>query len=234
MSDVNNSMGRWAIAHSYFSMRHWRISTRVKNVENLMKSCWVSINENDLDHLSFQVGVYVSTLLSSGLSFDCQQYKLINKYNERRKQYNIQESWYVTAPYNALMRLKGETARLINTKHVDTRAINYDKFFIMVTSVFMNDIDRAEKLSAKIPLKPGGCWDSYRAFMVGLISTHYALMSTGVDKFYHEKEADKSIHILRTWAKKGLNTCAHMANILQVSDRDNMFFVFVMNFVINI
>jgi len=216
MSDIDSPLGRQAIAHYHYSMRHWRSSIR-ENRESLIDACWASMDANELENLSFQVGVYISTIFFSGLPFDCED-KILEKYIEKRRQRNIHdECWNVTAPYNAVMRLKGETSRLIKKKYSDPKAIQYDIFFQMVTSMFMGDIDSAVKFNAKIFIKPGGFWGSYRAFMEGLISTHHAQRSSGKEKFFHQNQATKFIDILTTWTRKGLNSCAHMANILKVS-----------------
>ena len=126
------------------------------------------------------------------------------------------ENWNIIAPYNALMKLKGENSGLIKRKYTDTKAIQYDLFFQMVVSVFMNDMEKAEKLNEKIFMKPGGCWGSYRLFMEGLIATHYARSTNGRSKLTYQKKASKFIEILRTWTKVGMHNSAHMANILKV------------------
>jgi predicted ATPase len=217
MTEKDTPLGRQAIVHHNYHMRHWRNHMRGSR-KPLKEICQASIDGNDIENLSFQVGAYISAMLYTGTPFNCQD-SIIELYNEKRKHFELAENWNVIAPYNALVKLKGETSRLIKRKYSDEKGVQYDLFFQMVVSVFMNDMEKAENLNSKIFMKPAGCWGSYRAFMEGLIATHYA-QSSRKNNFLYQKKASKFIEILTTYTKTGMNNSAHMANILNVSERE--------------
>ncbi|VEU43311.1 unnamed protein product [Pseudo-nitzschia multistriata] len=214
MSEGENPYGRQAIAHHHYSMRHWRSSMKNSRA-TLDDLCRASIKANEVDNLSFQVGTYISSIFYSGSAFDCED-TLLKLYDEKRAQHDLPECWNVTAPYRTLMKLSGEIPKLVKKKHTDTRAIQYDLFFQMVTSIFMQDMEKADSLNAKVVVKPGGCWGPYRVFMQGLVATHFVQMTTGRKKISHQKQAANLVGILTAWTKKGMNNTAHMANILKV------------------
>jgi len=221
ISEKDNSLGRQAIAYHNYYMRHWRNNIRGSR-KPLKDICRTSIEENEIENISFQVGVYLSAIFYTGTPFDLED-TVMEEYFEIRQQFELPENWNIIAPYNALMKLKGENSRLIKRKYTDTKAIQYDLFFQMVVSVFMNDMEKAEKLNEKIFMKPGGCWGSYRLFMEGLIATHYARSTNGRSKLTYQKKASKFIEILRTWTKVGMHNSAHMANILKVRKYQHKF-----------
>jgi len=212
MSEKDNPLGRQAIVLHNYHMRHWRNHMRGSR-KSLQEICRLSLDTNEIDNLSFQLGVYISAIFYSGTPINSED-GLLKKYHEKRKQFDLPEYWNVIAPYNALLKLKGETSKMVKRKYFEAKAIQYDLFFQMVVSVFMNDLEKAEKLNAKLTIKPAGCWGSYRVFMEGLIATHFAQTSTRKEKY--KKKASKFIDILTTWAKSGHCNSSHMANILNV------------------
>lgn len=215
MSEKDNPLGRQAIVHHNYYMRHWRNQLRGSR-KSLKEICRASMKEDEIENLSFQVGAYLSASFYTGVPCSCDD-GILEIYNQKRKQFDLPENWNVIAPYNALVTLKGETSKLIKRKFFDLKAVQYDLFFQMVVSIFMNDMEKAEKLNTKISMKPGGCWESYRVFMEGLLATYYAQSSSGKNKLLHEKKASKFIEILTSWTKSGMSNSAHMANILNVS-----------------
>jgi len=209
MAETENPLGRQAIAHHSYSMRHWR-NTLKNSRRSLGELCKAAFESNEVENLSFQVGAYISTMLYTGSSVNHED-DILKRYN---RTLDLPESWIATVPYNALMKLKGE--KMVKKTYTDTKAIQYQIFFDMVTSVFMHDMDKAGTLSAKIFVKPGGCWGPYRVFMEGLIATHFAQVSKGKKKISRQKEATKFVNVLTMFTKKGMNNSAHMANILKV------------------
>eukprot|EP00536_Pseudo-nitzschia_multiseries_P000025 jgi/Psemu1/109/gm1.109_g len=214
MSETGNPLGRQAIAHHSFAMRHWR-HTLKSSPKSLGDLCRASIESNEEEHLSFQIGAYISSMLYTGASF-AREDELLKKYHEERIRLDLPESWMATLPYNCMMKLKGQSKKIVKKKQFDTKAVQYEIFFEMVTAVFMHDMEKAGVLNAKIFVKPGGCWAPYRVFMQGLLATHFAQVSEGTNKMMHQKEATKFVNILTTWTKKGMSNSAHMANILKV------------------
>ena len=215
MSEEDDPLGRQAIVHHNYSIRHWR--NQLKGSRKPLKEiCRATMKENEVENLSFQVGAYLSAIFYTGTPCISED-SILEVYNRKRKQFDLTENWNVIAPYNTLMKLKGETSKLIKRKYSELKAVQYDLFFQMVLSIFMNDMEKAEKLNTKISMKPGGCWDSYRVFMEGLLATYYAQSSSGKSKLLYEKKASKFIEILTSWTKSGMNNSAHMANILNVS-----------------
>lgn len=215
MSEKENLLGRQAIAHHNYSVRHWRNNLRGGR-KSLKEICRASMEENEIENISFQVGAYISALLYTGTPFNLED-SVLEVYNQKRKEFDLPENWYVVAPYNALVKLKGENLKLIKRKYSEKEAFQYDFFFQMVVSIFMNDIEKADKINEKIFMKPKGCWGSYRLFMEGLIATSYAQSLSGKSKLVYKKKASKFIEILTTWTKCGMTNSAHMANILYVS-----------------
>jgi len=223
MSEEDDPLGRQAIVHHNYSIRHWRNQLRGSR-KPLKEICRATMKENEIENLSFQVGAYLSAIFYTGTPCSSED-SIMEVYNRKRKQFDLPENWNVIAPYNALVKLRGETSKLIKRKYSESKAVQYDIFFQMVLSIFMNDMEKAEKLNTKISMKPGGCWDSYRVFMEGLLATYYAQSSSGKSKLLYEKNASKFIEILTSWTKSGMNNSAHMANILNVqlmmsSDKD--------------
>lgn len=188
----------------------------MRGSRNFLKEiCRASMEANEIENLSFQVGAYLSAIFYTGLPFEIED-GVLDAYNKKMKQTELPEYWNVIAPYNALLKLKGETSKLIKRNYSDSRAVQYDLFFQMVVSIFMNDVEKADELNEKIFVKPAGCWGSYRIFMEGLIATYYVQNTGGKFKLVHQKKASNLIEMLTTWTKLGMNNSAHMANILKV------------------
>ena len=108
-------------------------------------------------------------------------------------------------------------SNLMKRKYFEEKAFQYDFFFQMVEAVFMQNMEKAEKVNSKIFMKPRGCWGSYRLFMEGLIAAYYARLLTDRNKHVYRKKATKFADLLTTSAKTGMKNSAHMANILNVS-----------------
>jgi hypothetical protein len=214
MSEKDNRLGRQAIVQNLYHMRHWRNHMRGSR-KFLKEICRASMEANEIENLSFQVGAYLSAIFYTGLRFEIED-GVLDVYHKKRKQTELPEYWNAIAPYNALLKLKGETSKLIKRNYSDSRAVQYDLFFQMVVSIFMNDVEKADKLNEKLFVKPAGCWGSYRIFMEGLIATYYVQNTGGKYKLVHQKKASKFIEMLTTWTKLGMNNSAHMANILKV------------------
>ncbi len=217
MSEKDNTLGRQAIVYHNFDLRHWR--NQMRGGRKILKDISrTSMEENEIENISFQVGAYLSAILYTGTPLNSEDI-ILKLYDQKRKQYELPGHWNVIAPFNALVKLKGENSKLMKRKYVEERAFQYDIFFQMVEAVFMYDMDKADKLNGKLLMKPRGCWVSYRLFMEGLIATYYARVLTGKGKLLYQKKASKSIEILTTWAKIGMKNSAHMANILNVSKK---------------
>ncbi len=215
MAEKDDTLGRQAIAYHNYDLRHWR--NQMRGARRILKDVSkVTMEENEVDNMSFQVGAYLSAMFYTGTPLNVED-SILKQYERKKKQYELPGNWNVIAPYNAMVKLKGENSKLMKRKYGEEKAFQYDFFFQMIECVFMNDIDKAEKVNAKISMKPRGCWVSYRLFMEGLIATHFARTLTGKNKLLYQKKASKSIEILTTWAKIGMKNSAHMANILNVS-----------------
>ena len=106
-------------------------------------------------------------------------------------------------------------------KYLEEKAFQYDFFFQMVEAVFMQDMEKAEKVNLKIFMKPRGCWGSYRLFMEGLIASYFARLLISKNKYVYRKKASKFADLLTLSAKTGMKNSAHMANILNVSTTFN-------------
>ena len=215
ISEKENSLGRQAIAFHNYEMRHLR--NHMRGGRKVLKDISLAtMQEDEVDNISFQVGAYLSSILYTGTPLSPDD-SVLELYDEKRKQFDLPGSWNVIGPYNTLVKLRGENSNLMKRKYFEEKAFQYDFFFQMVEAVFMQNMEKAEKVNSKIFMKPRGCWGSYRLFMEGLIAAYYARLLTDRNKHVYRKKATKFADLLTTSAKTGMKNSAHMANILNVS-----------------
>jgi predicted ATPase len=221
MSTPANANGAQAIANHHWYIHHWRKPLQA-SLGPLRKVSNAAIDSNDMENVSFRVGAFLSLhFVSGGRLQSCDS--LFRRFRDYAMAFGARDSWLVTIPYRAMLKLRGEKTQITDKRFGNytgsPRAIQYETFFRMLTAVFLQDLKSAEKMSAKLFLKPEGVWVPYRGFIEGLIATYHARNSTGKARIKHQRKAARIIDVLGTWAKKGLRLGFHMANLLNVELR---------------
>jgi len=83
MSEKDNPLGRQAIAHHNYHMRHWRNHMKGSR-KSLKEICRASIETKEIENLSFQVGAYLSVIFYTGSPFNCED-GLLEIYSKKKK-----------------------------------------------------------------------------------------------------------------------------------------------------
>ena len=222
MSKPETKYGGLAIAYHHWATHHWRRPLK-QSLDPLSKVSTAAMDSNNVGFLSFGVGAFISNMFVSGSHLhSCDT--LFHQFQTYGKTFTPRDTWFATIPYQAVLRLRGESHGLSKiqegwAKHEQGRATQYDIFLQMVTAVFFQDLNSAEKICSKLLLKPEGVWIFYRAFIEGLIASYLVRSSSGKLRIKYQRKAAKMAEVLGAWAKKGAKQCFHMSSLLDVELR---------------
>ena len=214
MSELESSYGRRAITLHHYYIRHWRNPVR-DSPDTLKEVCKQSIESKDLNNLSFQMSAYLSTLFIAGQTLDTGD-GLFEEYAKKCDNNVVPEVWRVSIPFGAIKKLTGKESNIFCDIKSGAEATQYGFFFQMIVAVFMQNLNKANKILKKLSVRPEGIWIPYGAFMEGLVLVYFARTCIRKEKANYKMKASKLIDVLAAWAKKGMTHSAYMANILSV------------------
>lgn len=219
LCQAGTAHGSRAIAYYHWAIHFWRrpVKTSLQPLLNISNGTMDSI---DMENVSFALGAFLSNVFICGSPLkSCDA--LYRKFHECHTLFKARDPWMVTIPFQAMKKLRGisSESQELKASEREPRAVQYDLFFQMVVAVFLQDLSGAERLCDKIFLKPEGVWVPYRAFIEGLIATHFARIGSGKIRIKHQRKASLMLDMLGTWARKGMKHGFHMANMLDAELR---------------